>query len=322
MKVLVVADDLTGACDAGVQFAESGLSTLVLTGPTVEFHGECDVLVVNSGTRNMDVKEAYNIVREVSECFKSSSEAYYKKIDSTMRGHVGAEVEAMLEGLGLRAAVLSPAYPENGRIVLGGHLFVNGRPLEKTEFIEHEEAGSYIPNLLGRETSSQVDCIDLSLTRRGAEAVRGKVIALIRRGSRIIVVDAVSRRDLEVIVEACSGVDKDILLCGSAGLAKELANHTIRKSGAILVVSGSLKRETLEQIKEAERRFSIKAFRLTPREILEGEPSGFLLDSLLEELKLRGIAVLTSALSRDDGIPGAEKTARRALSRAVSRILE
>ncbi|MEM2122945.1 MAG: four-carbon acid sugar kinase family protein [Candidatus Bathyarchaeia archaeon] len=322
MRVLVLADDLTGACDAGVQFVENGLSTLVLTGPSESFHGEYDVLAVNTDTRNMDVNEAYEIVRSVSGRFKSSFEVFYKKIDSTMRGHVGAEVEAMLEGLDLKAAVVSPAYPENGRIVLGGYVFVYGELLEKTELIEHEGVGSYIPRLLSMETSSGVERVDLSLTKRGVEAIRDRVEELIRKGFRIIVADAASRGDLEIIAEACLGIGEGLLLCGSAGLARELARRIVRKAGGILVVSGSLKRETLEQIGEAERRFSLKVFKLNPREILEGGPSSLLLDSLLEEIKLRGITVLTSASSKDDRIPGAEETACKALSHAVRRILE
>ena len=321
LRVLVLADDLTGACDAGVQFAEDGLSTLILTRPMGRFHGGCDVLVVNTETRKLDVYEAYKRVKEVSEIFKSSFEAYYKKVDSTMRGHVGAEVEAMLEGLGLRAAVMSPAYPENGRVVLGGHLFVNGEPLDKTEFMEHEGAGSYIPHIIGREVGGKVACIDLSLMRRGVDAVRDKVRELIHGGVRIIVADAASRGDLKTIVEACSGVDDGLLLCGSAGLARELANHIAGGLGGVLVVSGSLKKETLEQIGEAERKLPMRAFKLSPGEIREGKPSGLLLDSLLKELKLRGIAALTSALSRGDEIPGAGEAARKTLSRTVRRIL-
>ncbi|MBS7645242.1 MAG: four-carbon acid sugar kinase family protein [Candidatus Bathyarchaeia archaeon] len=321
MRALVVADDLTGACDAGIKFVESGLSTLVLTRPVENIHGGYDVLAVDTETRNMDAQEAYRIVKEVSERFKSSFEIYYKKIDSTMRGHVGAEVEAMLEGLNFRAAIVSPAYPENARTVVGGYLFVNGELLEKTEFATPGGTGSYIPHLLGKETSGEADRIDLSLMRRGFEAVRDRIEKLIRRGIRIIVADAVSRRDLEALVEACSGMDEGLLLCGSAGLAEELARRIAVKEGGLLMVSGSLKRETLDQIEELERRLPVKVFKLDPQEILKGEPSTLLLESLLRELRLRGITVLASALSKTDGIPGAEETARKALSRTVKRIL-
>lgn len=322
LKVLVVADDLTGACDAGIQFVEVGLSTIVLMRPVKDFHGECEVLAVNTETRNKSDEEAYSIVRKISEHFKGAFQVFYKKIDSTMRGHIRVEVEAMLEGLDLRAAIVTPAYPENGRIVLDGYLFVNGELLEKTEFAEQREGTSYIPGLLHRENSGEVSCMDISLIRRGINAVKDRVKELVQGGVRIIVADAMSRSDLRCIAEACLDMDEKLLFCGSAGLAEEVAHHIVRKGKAVLVVSGSLKRETLRQIEEVKRRFSVGVFKLSPQAILKEEPSEALLDSLLREIKRRRVAVLTSAASGDDKIPGAEKAACRTLSRAVRHILE
>lgn len=113
----VIADDLTGAGDTGVQFARAGLRTRALIGAwSVHAVQGADVVVINTESRALEPEEAYErIARTAAELRAAGAIPIYKKIDSTMRGRVGAELDALLDMFGLDMAIVSPAFPDNGR---------------------------------------------------------------------------------------------------------------------------------------------------------------------------------------------------------------
>ena len=121
----LIADDLTGACDAGVQFAERGVSTLVHLGPCAQ---EAELLIIPTGSRDDPPEEARRKVREACALVTQDGRTLvYKKIDSTLRGNIGPEIDAALEAAGLCHALIAPAYPAMGRTIRGGRLFIDGR---------------------------------------------------------------------------------------------------------------------------------------------------------------------------------------------------
>lgn len=117
----MIADDLTGACDAGVQFAQRGLSTIVWLDPQPRAPAEVTVLTTNS--RNEPPAEACRKVRQACRVLGS---IVFKKIDSTLYGNIVPEIEAALAACGFREAYLAPAFPAQGRTVEGGWLGVAG----------------------------------------------------------------------------------------------------------------------------------------------------------------------------------------------------
>lgn len=116
----VIADDLTGAGDAGVQFAQAGLKTRALMGDWSGSAAEgADVVVINTDSRALTPKAAYGAVAEAASRLRDvGARPVYKKIDSTMRGPVGAEVDAVLDVFEQPMAVVCPAFPDNGRVVV------------------------------------------------------------------------------------------------------------------------------------------------------------------------------------------------------------
>lgn len=120
----ILADDLTGACDTGGAFALRGLRVIVSLG------GEplaCDVPVVSTASRNDEADTAYAKVRAACERLDiGAKEPFYKKIDSTLRGPVVAELQACLDAGAHTPGVLCPAFPEQGRTVSGGQLRAPG----------------------------------------------------------------------------------------------------------------------------------------------------------------------------------------------------
>ncbi|MDE6168597.1 MAG: four-carbon acid sugar kinase family protein, partial [Acetatifactor sp.] len=136
-RILIVADDLTGANDTGVRFAKCGAKVFtVLDKEHVNWEkaGDCDCITLSTDSRGLPPREAYERVHRAVRKFSGRETILYsKRIDSTLRGNLGAETDAMLDALADdRMAVVVPAFPEAGRTYVGGHLLVCGVPLFRT----------------------------------------------------------------------------------------------------------------------------------------------------------------------------------------------
>lgn len=136
-KVIIVADDLTGASDTGVQFVKAGLKASVLFQPTFEDmsrYKEEDVLIVDTDSRSMSSERAYNEVSQVVQPFlQGDSHLFFKKIDSTLRGNIGVELQALMDLGRFDAAVIAPAYPDANRSTAYGIHYVEGVPVHLSE---------------------------------------------------------------------------------------------------------------------------------------------------------------------------------------------
>jgi len=144
MLAFVIADDLTGAMDTGVAFAQCGLRTAVCTGCDIpddiwKTENETkvpfspDVLCVNAGSRHLPPAQAYEIVfRLAKSASRQNIPCIYKKTDSALRGNVGAELAAMKDALGMEVLPFVPAYPALGRTVKGGVLYIDSIPAALT----------------------------------------------------------------------------------------------------------------------------------------------------------------------------------------------
>jgi uncharacterized protein YgbK (DUF1537 family) len=122
MVCAVIADDLTGACDSAVQFANVGLRTVV----AFSLDAHADVVAFSTDTRNADPAEAAARLRMVSTIARAR--VIFKKIDSTLRGNTAVEIVAALDAFGCNVALVNPAYPAMGRLVERGWLYVTTDP--------------------------------------------------------------------------------------------------------------------------------------------------------------------------------------------------
>ena len=162
--IAVLADDLSGAAELAGAALRHGLRAEVQTGfdPT----SDADVVCVDLGTRSGPVRAAAAAAAEAARLLAGARPAWiYKKCDSVLRGHVLAELRAIMEATGLPRAILIPANPSRQRVIRGGHLFVEGRPLHTTGFArdpEHPRTSSNVAELLGGDLagvcSPDVDC--------------------------------------------------------------------------------------------------------------------------------------------------------------------
>lgn len=224
----VVADDLTGAGDTGVQFARAGLKTRSLVGAwDAASLMDVDVVVVNTESRAARPEDAHRaVLQTVRRLLEAGGRPIYKKTDSTLRGNIGAELDALLDGGGVRLAVLCPAFPANARTVVGGFLLVDGQPVARTAIGRDPVSPvrqSHIPALVTSQSRHRVAHISLITVEQGAAAVRQALDGMAAQGPTTVVVDAVSDADLAVIAEAAAGMGEGVLLAGSAGLAQPVA---------------------------------------------------------------------------------------------------
>ncbi|HID17293.1 TPA: four-carbon acid sugar kinase family protein, partial [Candidatus Bathyarchaeota archaeon] len=139
LKYGILADDFTGAGDVGLQFRRSGFKVTIITKLDVSLAVEAvkgaGAIVLDTETRNASGGEAYKTVRRAVEIMKESRvELAYKKIDSTLRGNIGSELDAVLDATIKKLSLVAPALPEAQRATVGGYHLVRWTPIEQTEF--------------------------------------------------------------------------------------------------------------------------------------------------------------------------------------------
>jgi D-threonate/D-erythronate kinase len=287
-RCLLIADDLTGGADAGVQFAKQGRKTLLLplcregAGPLAAQPPQ-DVLVINTITRGVPPAEAHGILSGLLKRFTLNQfPILYKKIDSTLRGNIGSEIDAILRETNLPLCFLAPSYPEQGRVLVDGIMMVGGKPLALTETAR--DAASPVREsrpceLLGEQTSLPIGTITLTQVAAGKESLRRAVEGERRAGRRILIFDAASRQDLAAIAEVALSMETVPLLAGSAGLAGEVARILAPGQIAtgperhcsfrhVLVIGGSASAVTHEQLQRLQDG-GIPSFEL-PRGLVSG----------------------------------------------------
>lgn len=136
VKLLIIADDFTGALDTGVQFAARGAATRVVTDPAYDFsRAEAEVLVMVAETRHLPPEEAYRTVYSTVRKAKAAGVPYiYKKTDSALRGNIGSELTAVMDAAEADTIAFLPAFPKMGRVTRDGVHYVDGVPVAESVF--------------------------------------------------------------------------------------------------------------------------------------------------------------------------------------------
>ncbi|MBP1153326.1 MULTISPECIES: four-carbon acid sugar kinase family protein [unclassified Paenibacillus] len=262
MKLAMIADDLTGANDSGVQLARYGLNTSVLFEPDVTaIHQEA--VVIDTDSRWLPRSQAYDKVKEVSQVLKSGSfDVIYKKVDSTLRGNLGAEIDALYEVFRPDFVVIAPAYPKNGRKTIDGYHYLHEKPLSETEIAKDPKTpvrDSFIPSIIQSQSEQPIALVTYEELRSGLEAVQAKLIQCQEDGIRYVVFDAEEEEDLRRIVQTMARIGRSVCWVGSAGLAnylpeiyglqtKEIELDIQRDQKPVLLVVGSVSPTTRKQL--------------------------------------------------------------------------
>ncbi|WP_003542554.1 four-carbon acid sugar kinase family protein [Desulfotomaculum nigrificans] len=282
-KLCIIADDLTGATDTGVQFSKFGLSTLVVFDYVTlkDLTNDAETISINAETRKMDSEGAYRRVREIARLLGSIGfKRLYKKIDSTLRGHPAKEIEALLDETGQNLAFIVPSYPANGRTMENGYLYIKRN--------SPEEGGQpfpigFVPGLLERDIKRPIALIELSDVRLGVSRLRQKINELKVAGRQIFVIDAVTDEDLANIALAIKDMAETSVVAGSAGLAAQLPNawrmipeEPAQQAGqsSVLFLAGTCNPVTAEQIKVLQQQNAAQLVIMSSQEIIGGNAGG------------------------------------------------
>ncbi len=271
VRVVVIADDLTGALDTGVQFSKWGLPTQVyLSMESLSGFGSTQtVTVFNTESREDPPEIAVKKIKRVMSFFDFSRNCiFYKKIDSTLRGNIGAELDTMMEEVGINHCFLAPAYPEQNRTTLNGAHLINGIKISETEYFnETNLVSSTLTSLVESQTNRETHHINLENLRKGTKNLRTHIENLISSGVEIISFDAVNNEDLQQIVGVSEGIK---VLCGSAGLASQIPEGLgLVKRKPILTICGSTRTTSLNQIRKLVQEPTVRHISLNTLKILD-----------------------------------------------------
>jgi uncharacterized protein YgbK (DUF1537 family) len=286
----VIADDFTGATDIANTLVKGGMRTVQTIGvpaPAMDL-SSVDAVVVALKSRSIEPAEAVKLSLAALEALQRAGcqrffFKYCSTFDSTDRGNIGPVADALLQALGTDRTIFCPAFPENGRAIYNGYLFVGPMLLSESSMKDHPLTPMTDPSLvrtLQRQTRHKVGLVPLKQVQAGAEAMWRTLDALAAEGTPYAIVDAVSDHDLMTIGEACAELP---LITGGSGVALGLPAAWHRRgllaqpgdaarlsvpAGAEAVIAGSCSAATNGQVAAFARDGAV--FRLDPEALLAG----------------------------------------------------
>lgn len=268
VKLLVIADDFTGALDTGVQFAASGAETRVVTNIEYDFSRtgrEVQVLVLVAETRHVKWEEAYRMVYGIAKRACESGIPYlYKKTDSALRGNIGSELKAVLDAAGKHTFHFLPAFPRMNRVTRNGIHYIDGSPVHESVFGKdpfEPVTCSYIPDMMrGEVPVTVVESMD------GWERQNGVMVYDASTDEELMSIGSFLKEKGELgLTAGCAGFAAVLpQLLGLSGKRRE----RISLDKKFLVACGSVNPITVRQLDYAEGA-GMKRIRLTPEQKLE-----------------------------------------------------
>jgi len=330
VKLLVIADDFTGALDTGVQFAKQGVKTLVTTDTGIDMQkidSSIEVLVVDTETRHMTGVDAYKTVYSlVKKSVAIGIKHIYKKTDSVLRGNIGSELLAVMDGAGSDKLMFIPAYPDNSRIIVDGVQYVSGVPIAESHFARdpfNPVINSYIPDIIKQYTDIE------TIVVKQDEATD------FNKYQGIFIFDAKTNDEMIEIGYKLNCSNQLKLTAGCAGFACilcSLLDFTKSMTGSfdfgdtVLVISGSVNKTSLDQmnhLKEA----GFKGITLTDEHKLNNNYHDSihlkkLVGFIKNSLKQKKTAYIEAVGNESDIIDANQLTITKNIGTAVKQILD
>lgn len=215
-RCLLIADDLTGACDSGVQFARHGISSTTLLDPAETVIPESEALCIATDSRGDDDATAIHKVKQAAERlqpYKSSDSLLFKKIDSCFRGNVVVETEGMLDFYRCKIALVAPAFPAMKRVVKKGILDTG----------DEASPAISLPVAFDRKSDSPFLELHNVSSLGGPEKIRQIIAKAIEEDITFLLADSTTDQDLYDLAQAAESFQQDLLWVGSGGLAQAAA---------------------------------------------------------------------------------------------------
>lgn len=258
-KLLIAADDFTGALDTGIQFTGMGLRTRVVTAPDYDLSqldpGD-NILSVNTDTRPLSANEAYSTVYRLAQNARQAGfGCVYKKTDSGLRGNVGMELKAVMDAYETDLLAFIPALPKLNRITRNGIQYIDGVPVAESVFGKDPfEPVQYsdIEEIIHSQT-------DLKVVKIAKDAYESADFNQTEK--TVLLFDAETEDDLMNIARLLLKNGHKTAIAGCAGFAvtyKELLSfekstpHYMQETDGLLALCGSVNNITVQQLQYAE----------------------------------------------------------------------
>ena len=285
-QLAIIADDLSSCTDCGIQIARDGLQTYVLLDrrQDVATLSIYDVVAVDTDSRAVPSDVAYRRTAEAARFVQQGFRAFFKSLDSTLRGNLGTEVDAVMDVIGFDLAAVAPAFPLYGRTTIGGIHFLHGQRIDETEFASDPQSPvkeADLVRLFASQSRRDVGRVGLDDVRNGSAAVGERVRGLQRDGAELVILDAQSEDDLDVIVSGVAASGLRVLWVGSTGLAGHVSKtleaplatpFTAQAGGRapapILCVVGSASQVTRNQVTSLLREAAASLVRMDPIQVV------------------------------------------------------
>jgi uncharacterized protein YgbK (DUF1537 family) len=241
-----IADDFTGATDLAGLLARAGVHVSLRLGvPETPPEDTAPFEVIALKCRTAPVDEAVAECRAALAWLKQAGASrffwkYCSTFDSTAEGNIGPVAEALMDDLGAGQTIYCPAFPENGRSIFMGNLFVGQQPLAESPMKDHPLTpmrDSNLMRLLQQQVTRPVGLADRLIVARGAAALADRLAALKAEGVAHVIVDAVANEDLGIIAAACREM---VLMTGGSAVAMPLPD-LYRRHGLLPADAPSLK---------------------------------------------------------------------------------
>lgn len=259
-RLLIIADDFTGALDTGIQFTKMGIRARIVTDYRYDFSqlrpGDA-LLSVNTDTRPLPPQEAYQRVYELAaNARKAGFQHVYKKTDSGLRGNIGIELKAVMDAYGQKSMAFIPAFPSMNRITRDGIQYIDGVPVKESVFGKdpfEPVAYSDIEEIIHAQTDIKV----IKITQKDYENVKWQ-----NKERKIYLFDAETDEELSDIAGLLKQKNMTTIVAGCAGFAAnynrmldfEKGNpHFMQPSDGLLALCGSVNQITMDQLDYANR---------------------------------------------------------------------
>ena len=307
-RLLILADDLTGALDTGVKFAEKGIETMVQLSPlsaeTADSNESNDknitVRVINTNTRHTTPEEARRIIKNAAAAFGAYT-FFYKKTDSCLRGNTGAELEALIETTKSSCLPFVPSYPKLKRITKNGTQYLEGKPIHETSMASdplNPITESFIPAIIKKQSA-----IPLRLMPANPKTLEMPKIP----GPEILIFDSEKTSQLKPIAKQLFKKDLLKASAGCAGFAEALMevlplekapvkNAVSIPKLPVLVISGSVHPVSVKQVKATLSKnvlgLSLAGERIIKPNWIYTEEARTLVASCSQALREKGICIM------------------------------
>ncbi|EJN14162.1 hypothetical protein PMI42_02285 [Bradyrhizobium sp. YR681] len=337
-----IADDYTGASDLANTLTRAGLRTVQTIGIPADDLAlpEVDAVVVSLKSRSIEAGLAVSRSRAADKWLRGrgASHVLFKicsTFDSTDAGNIGPVMDALRADCGEGAVLVTPAFPETGRTVYQGNLFVGAVPLNESPLKDHPLNPMHDSNLvrvLARQSTTQIGLVDLATVSRGADAVRARLAELAAKGIGAAIIDAVFDRDLETIGLVAAEHRLSVGASGiGLGLARALVSTGKVKSaaasgdtgaavgGPAACLAGSCSQATLKQIASAEK--AMPVLHLDPDRILTGAGEAQRALDWARPLLAKGPVLIASSSTPDQVAALQARHGRDAAGHAIEQVM-